>query len=70
MCIRDRGPECLLKLRNRLSGRTHFQDVRKPSQMRGDTQDTREATLVLEKNLTQALWTCRPGFCLPSPSAL
>ena len=54
-----KGPECLLKLQNQLSGRTYFQDVQKPSQMRGDPQDTREASL----------WTCRPGFCLPSPSA-
>nr|XP_035938093.1 LOW QUALITY PROTEIN: ferritin light chain-like [Halichoerus grypus] len=53
---KPKGPECLLKMQNQCSGHTLFQDVQKPSQDEwGKTLDSMEATLLLEKNLNQAL---------------
>ena len=50
------GAECLLKLQNQRGGRALFLDVQKPSQDEwGKTQDAMEATLLVEKNLNQAL---------------
>ncbi|KAF4020019.1 hypothetical protein G4228_011803 [Cervus hanglu yarkandensis] len=50
------GAERLLKLQNQRGGRALFLDVQQPSQDEwGETQDAMEATLLLEKNLNQAL---------------
>ena len=50
------GAERLLKLQNQRGGRALFLDVQKPSQDEwGKTQDAMEATLLVEKNLNQAL---------------
>ncbi|XP_055421158.1 ferritin light chain-like [Bubalus kerabau] len=51
------GAERLLKLQNQHGGRTLFLDMQKPSQDElGKTQDdAMEATLLVEKNLNQAL---------------
>ena len=61
-----------LKRQNQRSGLALFQDVQKLRQdVWGETQDTTEATVVLEKNLTQALcvhWAT--GVCPHRFSAL
>lgn len=55
------GTKRLLKMQNQHGGRTVFQDLQRPSQDEGDkTQDAMETTMVIEKNLNQALWFCRP----------
>ena len=51
-----KGAEHLLKLQNQRGGRALFLDMQKPSQYEwGKTQDAMEATLLVEKNLNQAL---------------
>uniref|UniRef100_A0A671ECG2 Ferritin n=1 Tax=Rhinolophus ferrumequinum TaxID=59479 RepID=A0A671ECG2_RHIFE len=48
--------ECLLKMQNQRDGHALFQDLQKPPQDEwGKTQDAMEATVVMEKNLNQAL---------------
>ena len=60
------GAHHLLKLQNQRGGCALFQDVlRPPHDEWGDTQDAVEATVALEKNLTQT-----PGPCPCRPSAL
>ncbi|XP_055282770.1 ferritin light chain-like [Moschus berezovskii] len=50
------GAEPLLKLQNQLGCRALLLDVQKPSQDEwGKTQDAMEASLLVEKNLNQAL---------------
>uniref|UniRef100_G1QBX6 Ferritin n=1 Tax=Myotis lucifugus TaxID=59463 RepID=G1QBX6_MYOLU len=49
------GTEHLLKLQNQHGGRILSQDVLKPPQEWGKTQDSMEAALALERNLNQAL---------------
>ena len=51
------GAKHLLKMQNQYGSRDLFLDVCKPSQDEwGKTQDAREAALLTEKNLSQALW--------------
>lgn len=55
------GPQHLLKMQNQSGGHVLFQDVLKPSQDEwGDARDTMEASIVMEKNVTQAFWICVP----------
>ncbi|XP_044941932.1 ferritin light chain-like [Mustela nigripes] len=50
------GSQHLLKMQNQHGGRTLFQDVQKPFQDEwGETLDTTEAVLVLEKSLNETL---------------
>ncbi|XP_006888449.1 PREDICTED: ferritin light chain-like [Elephantulus edwardii] len=50
------GAKQLLKLQNQRGGRVLFQDIQKPFQDEwGQTLDTMQAALALEKNLNQAL---------------
>ncbi|XP_075384275.1 ferritin light chain-like [Tenrec ecaudatus] len=54
-----KGAEHLLKLQNQGGGHAHFQYVQKPSQDEcGQTLDTMEAALALDKNSTGLFWTC------------
>ena len=51
------GMESLLKMQNQRAGHVLFLDMQKPSQDEwGKTQDTMETSLLLERNLKQALW--------------
>ncbi|EPQ10441.1 Ferritin light chain [Myotis brandtii] len=50
------GTKHLLNMQHQCSGHVNFQDVPKPSQDEwGETQDTMEVAMALEKNLNQAL---------------
>uniref|UniRef100_G1Q9J7 Ferritin light chain n=1 Tax=Myotis lucifugus TaxID=59463 RepID=G1Q9J7_MYOLU len=63
-----KGAEHLLKLQNKQGGRILLQDMLKPPQTGwGKAQDAMEATLALERNLTQALLELQALGSTPNP---
>ncbi|TKC41424.1 hypothetical protein EI555_002848 [Monodon monoceros] len=59
----------LLKMQHQCGSHALFQDARKPSQDEcGKTRDAREATILSERTLDQALLNLHPlALCLPEP---
>ncbi|KAK1330641.1 hypothetical protein QTO34_010837 [Cnephaeus nilssonii] len=61
------GPQRLLTMQNQRGSRALVQDVRKPPHDERGHSGRQGSRVVLERNLTQAWWACRPWLCPHSP---